>query len=32
MVEAEYLPPGHPPVMDMEFNLDSLRELARKQA
>lgn len=31
MVETEYLPPGHPPVMDMEFDLDSLRALARQQ-
>ena len=32
MMEAEYLPPGHPPVMDMEFNLESLRELARNRS
>ncbi|KWF80456.1 acetone carboxylase subunit gamma [Burkholderia diffusa] len=28
LVEAEYLPPGHPPVDDMRFDLDKLRELA----
>lgn len=31
LVEAEYLPPGHPPVMDMEFDIDSLRALAAAQ-
>jgi|SRR5579862_3636970 len=25
MVEAEYLPPGHPPVNDMEFDIDALK-------
>lgn len=25
MVEAEYLPPGHPPVRDIEFDLDKLK-------
>lgn len=25
MVEAEYLPPGHPPVVDMEFDIDALK-------
>ncbi len=32
MVEAEYLPPGHPPVMDMEFDLNSLRAMARQHS
>lgn len=27
MIETEYLPPGHPPVRDIEFDLDSLKEL-----
>lgn len=31
LVEAEYLPPGHPPVMDMRFDLDNLREIAKRQ-
>jgi acetone carboxylase gamma subunit len=31
LVEAEYLPPGHPPVMDMHFDLDSLRAIAQRQ-
>lgn len=26
MVEVEYLPPGHPPTYDMEFDIDSLKE------
>lgn len=26
LVEAEYLPPGHPPVVDMEFDIDALKE------
>lgn len=25
MIETEYLPPGHPPVRDIEFDLDSLK-------
>jgi acetone carboxylase gamma subunit len=25
MVEVEYLPPGHPPVHDMEFDIDALK-------
>lgn len=25
MVEVEYLPPGHPPLSDMEFDLDALK-------
>ena len=25
LVEAEYLPPGHPPVHDMEFDIDALK-------
>jgi|SRR5271154_1608358 acetone carboxylase, gamma subunit len=25
MVEVEYLPPGHPPLNDMEFDLDALK-------
>ena len=25
MVETEYLPPGHPPVRDIEFDIDALR-------
>jgi acetone carboxylase gamma subunit len=25
MVETEYLPPGHPPTFDMEFDIDALR-------
>lgn len=31
MVEVEYLPPGHPPVMDMSFDLNSLRNVAKRQ-
>ncbi len=30
LVEAEYLPPGHPPVDDMRFDIDSLRALAAR--
>jgi acetone carboxylase, gamma subunit len=30
LVEAEYLPPGHPPVHDMQFDLDHLRALAAR--
>lgn len=30
LVEAEYLPPGHPPVDDMRFDLESLRALAKR--
>jgi len=26
MMETEYLPPGHPPVRDIELDLDSLKE------
>lgn len=26
MVEVEYLPPGHPPIRDMEFDIDALKE------
>jgi acetone carboxylase gamma subunit len=26
MIEVEYLPPGHPPVVDMEFDIDALKE------
>jgi acetone carboxylase gamma subunit len=26
LIEAEYLPPGHPPVNDMEFDLDALKK------
>jgi len=26
MVETEYLPKGHPPAHDMEFDIDALRE------
>jgi acetone carboxylase gamma subunit len=25
MVEVEYLPPGHPPVRDIEFDIDALQ-------
>ena len=25
-IEAEYLPPGHPPTVDMIWDIDSLRE------
>jgi hypothetical protein len=25
MVEVEYLPPGHPPLRDIEFDLDALK-------
>ena len=25
MVEAEYLPPGHPPVHDIELDIDALK-------
>ena len=25
MMEAEYLPPGHPPVHDIEFDIDALK-------
>jgi acetone carboxylase gamma subunit len=25
MIETEYLPPGHPPVRDIEFDLDALK-------
>ena len=32
LVEAEYLPPGHPPVRDMTFDLNGLREVARRLA
>lgn len=28
LVETEYLPPGHPPLIDMEFDLDDLRRVA----
>ena len=28
LVEAEYLPPGHPPLDDMQFDLARLRALA----
>jgi acetone carboxylase gamma subunit len=26
MIETEYLPPGHPPVRDIEFDIDALKE------
>lgn len=26
MMEAEYLPPGHPPLHDIEFDIDALKE------
>lgn len=26
MIEAEYLPPGHPPVHDIELDIDALKE------
>lgn len=26
MVEVEYLPPGHPPLYDMQFDIDSLKK------
>lgn len=26
MMEVEYLPPGHPPTYDMEFDIHSLKE------
>jgi acetone carboxylase, gamma subunit len=26
MVEVDYLPPGHPPLYDMEFDIDALKE------
>lgn len=26
MVEVDYLPPGHPPLHDMEFDIDALKE------
>lgn len=32
LVEAEYLPPGHPPLEDMQFDLASLRALAERGA
>ncbi|NGY04490.1 acetone carboxylase subunit gamma [Solimonas terrae] len=25
MIETEYLPPGHPPVRDIEFDIDALK-------
>lgn len=25
MMEVEYLPPGHPPLIDMEFDIDALK-------
>lgn len=30
LAEAEYLPPGHPPVIDMELDFDSLKRIAEK--
>lgn len=32
LVEAEYLPPGHPPLHDMQFSIESLRALAAANA
>lgn len=32
LVEAEYLPPGHPPVMDIELDVASLRRVAEHQS
>lgn len=26
MMETEYLPPGHPPLRDMEFDIDAMKE------
>jgi hypothetical protein len=26
MMETEYLPPGHPPLRDIEFDIDALKE------
>jgi acetone carboxylase gamma subunit len=26
LIEVEYLPPGHPPVNDMEFDIDALKQ------
>ena len=26
MMEVEYLPPGHPPLRDMEFDIDAMKE------
>lgn len=26
MTETEYLPPGHPPLRDMEFDIDAMKE------
>jgi len=26
MVEVEYLPPGHPPLHDLQFDIDALKE------
>lgn len=31
-VEAEYLPPGHPPTRDLEFDVDALRAQWRERA
>ena len=28
MVETEYLPPGHPPLMDLELDIDKLKQRA----
>jgi acetone carboxylase gamma subunit len=32
LIETEYLPPGHPPLEDMQFDLDSLRALAASRS
>ena len=26
MMETEYLPPGHPPLRDIEFDIDAMKE------
>ena len=26
MIETEYLPPGHPPLRDIEFDIDAMKE------
>jgi hypothetical protein len=26
MIEVEYLPPGHPPLHDIELDIDSLKD------
>ncbi len=31
MMEVEYLPPGHPPLHDLDLDLDSLRAIAKQR-